>query len=143
MAAPNTAEPDGAVIAARGDVAGLGTPSIGDGDLTDRAAGVFGVQHGLGLPPDTIAVPVELHRGDSLHRLPATLFPNPVIPLTCLDLAMVHQFTEDVDRDSGVGVPLCVGVLEGVREDPFLVKRQHLGRRLAVDFDGNGNKDVR
>ena len=45
-----------------------------DGDLADGLAGVFGVEHGLGLAPDPVAVAVELHDRHPLHRLTPALF---------------------------------------------------------------------
>jgi hypothetical protein len=41
---------------ADGDVAGFGAAAVGGGDFTDCAGRVFGVQQGLDLAPDAVAV---------------------------------------------------------------------------------------
>jgi hypothetical protein len=45
------------------DVGGFGAGAERDGDFADGAAGVFGVEQGLGGAPNPVAVTVELHRG--------------------------------------------------------------------------------
>lgn len=68
--AADTTESDGAVVSAGLDVGGLCAEPVGDLDLSDGPAGVLGVEQGLGLAPDAVAVAVELHCGDPLHGLP-------------------------------------------------------------------------
>ena len=63
VVAAGAAEPERAGAAAGFDVGRFGADAERDGDLADGAAGVFGVEQRLGLPPDAVAVPVELHRG--------------------------------------------------------------------------------
>ncbi|MER6046350.1 hypothetical protein ABT168_02485 [Streptomyces sp. NPDC001793] len=77
VVAAHAAEADGAVVAAGLHVAGLVAGAEGDRDLADRAAGVFGVQQCLGLLPGAVAVAVELHGGDLVHRAAAALFADP------------------------------------------------------------------
>ncbi len=69
VAAADAAEPERAGVPACGDVAGLGASSVGGRDLADRTAGMLGIQQNLGLPPDAVPMPVELHDRDPLDRL--------------------------------------------------------------------------
>jgi hypothetical protein len=69
VAAADAAEPDRAVLSAGGDVGWLGADAVGDGDFADRASGVLGIEQGLGLASDSVAVPVELHLGDPVNGL--------------------------------------------------------------------------
>ena len=71
VVAADAAEPVGAGAAAGLDVGRLGADAVGDGDLADGAAGVFGVQQRLGVAPDAVAVPVELHGGDPVDGFAA------------------------------------------------------------------------
>ena len=71
VVAAGAAEPERAGAAAGFDVGRFGADAERDGDLTDGAAGVFGVQQRLGLAPDAVAVPVELHRGDAVDGFAA------------------------------------------------------------------------
>lgn len=48
VVAAGAAEPDRAGAATGLDVRGFGAATVGDGDLADRVAGMFGVQQGLG-----------------------------------------------------------------------------------------------
>ena len=80
VVAAGAAEPDGAGAAAGCDVGGFGAPAEGDGDLPDRVAGVFGVQQGLGVAPDPVAVPVETAaRSTRVDGFAAALFLDPVV----------------------------------------------------------------
>ena len=75
MAAADAAEPDRAVLAARGDVAGFGAPAVRDSDLAHCHPRMLRLQQRPGLPPDPVAVPVELHCHDPLDRLTAASKP--------------------------------------------------------------------
>ncbi len=55
---------------------------------------------------------------------------------------MVHQDLEDIDRGSGIGMPLGIGVPVGVENNFRLVERQHLRHPLAVDLDHGGDEDL-
>lgn len=103
---------------------------------------MFSVQQGLGLPPDTVAVPVELHLGDPLDGFPPALFPDAVVLLRSDQLLLVHQLLQDVHGDASVRVPLRIGVPVGVGEDLGLVERQHLRDELSLDFDPGRDVDV-
>jgi hypothetical protein len=76
VVAAHATEPDRAVATAGGDVAGFGAAAERDRDLGDALANPFGVQQRLGLAPDTVAVPIELHGRDLVDRLAAALFPD-------------------------------------------------------------------
>ena len=79
VVAAGAAEPDRAGAAAGLHVGRFGAAPVGDGDLTDGVAGVFGVQQGLRLPPDPVAVPVETHRGDRVDGGAAAVLADPVV----------------------------------------------------------------
>ena len=136
VAAAGAAEPVGAGIPAGLHVGRLGAGAERNRDLADRAAGVLGVQQRLGFPPDAVAVPVELQRGDLVDGIAATAVPDGVVAAGGIEAAMVHQRGEHVDRDPGVGVPLGVGVPVGVRDHARLVEFGAVGaqqRRQAGD----------
>ena len=59
VVAAGAAEPDRAGAAAGLDVGRFGAAAVGDGDVADGVAGVLGVQQGVGVAPDPVAVPVE------------------------------------------------------------------------------------
>ena len=118
VVAAGAAEPVGAGVAAGLDVGRFGAHAERDDDLADGAAGVFGVQQRLGVPPDAVAVPVELHRGDAVDGLAAAGFADPVVAAGGVELAVVHQLAQHVDGNTGVGVALGVGVPVGVEHDP-------------------------
>ena len=122
VVAAGAAEPDRAVGAAGGDVGRLGAGAVGDGDGADRVAGVLVVQQRAGVTPDPVAVPVELHRGDLVDGAAAAFFADPVVAAGDVEVAMVEQLGEDVDRDARIGVPLGVGVPVGVRDSAALVE---------------------
>lgn len=92
-----------------------------DGDLTDDAAGVLGVQQRLGVPPETVAVPVRLHRRDPVDELTAPRLADPVVPAGGVEFAVRHQLAQHLDGHPRVGVPLCVAVPVGVKHDLGLV----------------------
>ena len=59
VVAARAAEPDRAGPAAGFDVGRFGAAAVGDGDVADGVAGVLGVQQGVGVAPEPVAVPVE------------------------------------------------------------------------------------
>src|SRR5674476_742525 len=65
--------------AAGGNVGRFGAAAVGDGDLPDGVAGMFGVQQRLRVAPDPVAVPVETHRGHGVHGGSAAVFTDPVV----------------------------------------------------------------
>lgn len=79
------------------------------------------IQQRVRLPPDPVAVPVELHGGDLVDRGAAALLADPVVAAGDVEVAVVEQFGEHVDRHARVGVPLGVGVPVGVGDDAVLV----------------------
>jgi hypothetical protein len=74
-------EAHGTAFAPGGDVARLAARAVRDCDFADRSPDPLEVEQGLGLPPDTIAVAVELHCGDPLYRFSAAFLANAVISL--------------------------------------------------------------
>ena len=122
------AETDRAGPAACGDVGWLGASAVGDGDLADGIAGVLGVQQRAHVPPDAVAVPVELHGGDLVDGVAAAVFPDPVVAERGVDAAMVHQVAEHVRGDPGVGVTLGVGMPVAVGHDLVLVEPGAVGK---------------
>ena len=110
MVAAGAAEPERAGAAAGFDVGRFGADAERDGDLTDGAAGVLGVQQRLGLPPDAVAVPVELHRGDAVDGFAAAGFADSVVAAGGFELAVRHQLAQHLDGNTGVGVALGVAV---------------------------------
>jgi hypothetical protein len=116
------AEPDGTGTAAGLHVGRLGAAAVGDGDLLDRVSGVLGVHQRLGVAPEPVAVPVEAERGHRVDGGAAPWFPHPVVPLSDVEVAVVEQFGEHVERDTGVRVPLGVGVAVGVEHRPGRVE---------------------
>ena len=91
VVAAGAAEPERAGLAAGLDVGRFGADPERDGDLADRAAGVLGVQQRLGLAPDPVAVPVELHRSDPVDGLAATAVADAVVVLGGVEADVVHQ----------------------------------------------------
>jgi len=113
---------DRAGAAAGLDVGRLGAGPVGDGDGSDGVAGALAVEQGQGVPPDPVAVPVELHRGDLVDRAAAAVFADAVVAAGDVEVAMVEQLGEDVDRDARVSMPLGVGVPVGVRDSAVLAE---------------------
>jgi len=56
-------------------------------------------------------VPVESHCGHLVDCVAAAVFPDPVIPERGVDVAMIHQVTQHVRGDPGVGMTLSGGYL--------------------------------
>ena len=79
VVAASAAEPERAGTAAGFDVGRFDADAEPNGDLTDGAAGVLAVQQHLGLPPNAVAVPVELHRGDTVDGVAAAGFADSVV----------------------------------------------------------------
>ena len=79
VVAAGAAEPDGAGAAAGLDVGRFGAAAVGDGDVPDRVAGVFGVQQRVGVAPDPVAVPVEAARGHRVDGGATAVFTDPVV----------------------------------------------------------------
>src|SRR5258708_1065769 len=117
VVAAGAAEPDGARAAAGGDVGRLGAPAVGDGDLADRVPGMLGIQQRPHVSPDPVAVPVELHGGNLVDGFAAAVFADPVVAQRGVDVAVVHQVTQHIGGDPGVGVTLGVGMPVAVRHD--------------------------
>src|SRR5262249_10106101 len=117
VVAAGAAEPQRAVGASGGDVGRLGAGAVGDGDRADGVAGVLVVQQRAGLPPDAVAVPVELHGGDLVDGGAAAVFADPVVAAGDVEAAVVQQLGEHVDGHARIGVPLGVGVPAGVGDD--------------------------
>lgn len=69
MVAAHAPEPERAGPTAGLDIGGLVARAVGDGDLADGPTSVFGVEQGLSLPPNVLAVTVELMAGDLVDRL--------------------------------------------------------------------------
>lgn len=67
--AADAAEADGAGVPAGRDVRGLDADAVGGLDLADGPAGILVVQKFFCLPPDAVAVPVELQRGDPVDGI--------------------------------------------------------------------------
>ena len=76
---------------------------------------------------------VELHERYLVHRSPAPLVPDLEVGARGIDVLVVHQLAEHVDADSGVGVPLSVGMPVGIEEDLRLVELPGHRDGLAVD----------
>ena len=134
VVAAGAAEPDRAGAAAGRDVGRLGAGAVGDGDRADRVAGVLVVQQGAGVTPDPVAVPVELHRGDLVDGAAAAVLADPVVAAGGVEVAVVQQFGEHVDRDARIGVPLGVGVPVGVRDErgPCRIRRRRPAAAAAA-----------
>src|SRR5439155_4099127 len=122
VVAAGAAEPDRAGAAAGLDVGRLGAAAIRDGDLADRITGVRGFQQSGGVAPDPVAVPVEAERGHLVDRLAAAVFANPVVAAGDVQVPVIKELGQHVDRHPGVGVPLGVGVAVGIRNRPGLVE---------------------
>ena len=122
VVAAGATEPDRAGAAAGCHVGRLGATPVGDGDLTDGVAGVFGVQQGLRVAPDPVAVPVETHRGHRVHGGAAAVLADPVVPAGDVQVAVIKQLGEHIDADAGIGVTLGVGMPVGVGDDLGLVE---------------------
>ena len=99
------------------DIGGLAAGAVRHGDFPDRVAGAFGVQQGPGVTPDAIAVPVEAERGDLVHGVAAAVFADPVVAAGHRIASVVQELGQDVDGDTGVGMPLGIAVPVGVRHD--------------------------
>lgn len=74
MAAADAAESDRAGPAASGDVARLAASAVGNGDLADGHPHAFGIEEGVGVAPDPLAVAVELHQRDVFDGVSAAAF---------------------------------------------------------------------
>ena len=90
------------------DVGRFGAAAVGDGDVADGVAGVLGVQQGVGVAPEPVAVPVEAVRGHRVDGGAAALLPDPVVAAGDLEGAVIEELGQHVDGDSGVGVALGV-----------------------------------
>jgi hypothetical protein len=110
VVAADAAEPERTGPAAGLDVGGLVAGALGHRDLTDGPTGVLGVEQGLGLPPDVLAVAVELVAGDLVDRVALPLGTDAVVNPRGVHRVVIEQLPQHVDRDSGVGVPLGVGM---------------------------------
>jgi len=74
VVAPGAAEPDWAGATAGLDVGRLAAGAVWHGDFPpDRMLGMFGVQQGARVTPDTVAVPVEAERGDLVDGVAAAV----------------------------------------------------------------------
>ena len=104
VVAAGAAEPQGAGFPAGLDVGWFAARAERDSNLADRVPGVLGVQQHRSIPPDPVAVPVELHRGDLVDRLAAAALANPVVAFGDVEGGVIHQFAEHIDGDPGVGV---------------------------------------
>ena len=127
VVAAGAAEPDRAGTPSGLDVGRLGAGPVGDGDRPDGVAGALAVEQGQGIPPDPVAVPVELHRGHLVDGFAATGLADAVVPFGRVHRLVVHQLAEHVDADPGVSVPLRVGVPVGIRSDEGLVVFRAVG----------------
>ena len=108
--AADAAEPDRAGSAAGFDVGRFGACAVGDGDLADGVAGAFGFQQQVRVTPDPVAVPVETERGDPVDGRAATVFTDAVVAPGHGIAAVIEQFGQHVDGDTGIGVALGVAV---------------------------------
>ena len=122
VVAADAAVPDRAGSAAGFDVGRLGAGAVGDGDLPDGVAGALGFQQGVRVAPDPVAMPVEAERGDGVDGVAAAVFADAVVAAGHGIAAVIEQFGQDVDRHSGVGVPLGVRMPVGVGHHPGLVE---------------------
>jgi hypothetical protein len=108
---------DRALLAAGFDVAGLLAQPVGDGDGTQ--AGSHGrIDAGCGARPEPVPVNADLLHGVDRLAQPGT--GDLVVTLGRHRRAVIHEFLGDIQRGSGIGEPLRVGVAEGVRVDPQL-----------------------
>ena len=95
-------------------------------------------------------MPVELQGGDLVDRVAAPVLADPVVAAGDVEVAVVHELGEHVDRDVGVGVPLGVGVPVGVEHDLRGVEhravagaqRAEAGHPGPVLFFDTGDADV-
>ena len=136
VVAAGAAEPDRAGAAAGRDIGGLGAGAVGDGDLPDGVPGMLGIEQGAGVTPERVAVPVEAHRGDLVNGGAAPVLPDPVIAAGLVQVLVVHELGEHVDRDAGVSVPLGVGMPVGIRHDPGRVERRAVTGRQRPEAAG-------
>ena len=83
---------------------------------------MFGVEQGLSLPPDVLAVAVELVAGDLVDRLALPLRAYSVVNPCGVHRVVIEQLPQHVDRDAGVGVSLGVGMTVGIGEDVGFVE---------------------
>ena len=119
--AAGAAEPDRAGSAAGFDVGWFGAGAVGDGDLADGVAGAFGFQQQARITPDPVAVPVETERGDGVDGGAATVLADAVVAAGHRIAAVIEQFGQHVDRDTGIGVTLGIAVPVDVGHDLGLV----------------------
>jgi hypothetical protein len=89
MVTPDAAEPDGTGATAGLHVRRFTASAVGDGDFPDRVAGMLGLQQGLGVAPDPVAVPIEAERGDRVDGGAAAVFPDPVVPPCDIQISMI------------------------------------------------------
>ncbi len=115
VVATGATEPVGAGVTAGLHVGRFGADPKRHDHFTEHSAGVLGVQQRLGLPPDPVAVPVELHRRDPVDGLPAPGLTDLVVALGGVEFSVIHQLPQHIDADPGVGVPLGVGYLPWIR----------------------------
>jgi transposase-like protein len=95
--------------------------------------GVLGVQQCLGLPPDAVAVSVELHRSDAVDGFAAAGFADAVVAAGGFEFAVRHQLAQHLDGNAGVGVALGVAVPVGAK--------YHLGI-VVIDLRNRGVRDI-
>ncbi|MGW0316015.1 hypothetical protein [Streptomyces flavidovirens] len=103
---------------------------------------MFGVQEELGLAPDPVAHPVELHRGDAVDGLTLSLVADPVVALSRVEHPVIHKHPEHVRMDPLIRVTLGVCVPVGVEEDLRLVEGQHPRDAPALSFDHRGDQEL-
>jgi len=132
VVAADAPESVGASVAACFDVGRFGAHPERDDDFADRPADVFAVEQCFGLLPGAVAVPVELQRGHPVDGFASAFFADPVVPLCDVKLLVVHEFSEHVGRDPGVGVPLGVAVPVGIRHQHGLVEIRCRRRSAAA-----------
>ena len=108
--AADAAETDRAGPAAGLDVGRFGAGAVGDGDLADGVAGAFGFQQQVRITPDPVAVPVETECGDPVDGRAATVLTDAVVAPGHGIAAVIEQFGQHVDRDTGISVSLGIAV---------------------------------
>ncbi|MGV9941366.1 hypothetical protein [Streptomyces sp. NPDC003401] len=98
VAAADTVESRGAVLAVGGNVGRFAADTVGDSDFAGDAPEVFGVRQGLGPPPDAVAVTVGPHPGVPLDSLTTAFPPRPVVRPRGGRPPVVHELPQHVDR---------------------------------------------
>ena len=119
--------------------------------LADGVADAFGFQQPVRIPPDPVAVPVETERGNSVDGRAATVFTDAVVAPSHRIVAVIEQFSQHVDRDTGIRMALGIAVPVGtgrdhgfVDLDPVVGAQDGQGRDpLAVPIVEHINADRR